>query len=84
MNEDMRRRLETPPEVTEQPDGTWLARRLGLAGTGPSYWHALGALVEKERLHTDTRPWTPWRERVEELAAHMREGMSDLLAKMEG
>jgi hypothetical protein len=52
---ELRRRLTTPPEVQQLPDGSWLARRLGLAAIGSTDLRAVGHLMQKEFLHCSGR-----------------------------
>jgi hypothetical protein len=70
--------------VQQLKDGTYLAQRLGLGATGPTYWDALQALIQKESLHCDHRPVTAAQEQVQTLATTMREGLGELLDWMEG
>jgi hypothetical protein len=78
MPDDLRRRPTTPPEVFRLPSGDWCARRLGVAGTGPTKWHAIWALVRKEGLATGTALLD------DATADPIAEGMPGILARLVG
>ena len=79
--EDLHRRLRTPIEYDQLPNGLWRARRLGVVGIGKDQRWAAHDLHGKENFVDPDYPYGMSDESLDHLA-RVREGFPDLIREL--